>query len=119
MICCVYILSELSLTADEKKNSDTDSKDFFPSSIPKCDASYNGVIMPLSKPSLATHVLIIKFDETFAVLCYLRSEKLKLNLWENHKVHVSGKEQWVRGFEKPLLTVEDISQAGNLSINIQ
>ena len=92
----------------DKKEKDMPMPDF--TSVPPSDASYEGILLPLSKDTLyATHAIVMAVNGTYAAICYISHAKINFKLWENQKVHVSGKERWVKGWKRPLLTVESIN----------
>ncbi len=97
-------------TSDKKEKDMPPPPEF--TAVPASDASYEGILLPLSKDAVhATHAIVMTVNGTYAAICYLSPAKINFKLWENQKVHVSGKERWVKGWKRPLLTVESINPA--------
>ena len=63
------------------------------------------------KQAPATHALIVKVNDEEFVAAYLTAPELNLALWEKRRVRVNGTRYWVRGWRRPLITVEKIIPA--------
>ena len=57
------------------------------------------------------YALIVKVNEEEFISAYLTAPGLNLELWEKRQVRVNGRRHWVRGWHRPLITVDKIIPA--------
>lgn len=75
-------------------------------------AAAEGIVKPLNVPAgSATHMLALRVNSEDFIAAYLAAPGHNLKLWENRRVRVSGTGQWLRGRNRPLITVERIIPA--------
>ncbi len=89
--------------------------DFVP--LPEKDASYEGFLVLVKNSDSVKHALVLDVNGSLAPICYLHSEKDNLDLWLNQKVRVSGKENWVKDWKRPLIIVGKIEKS-SAEVNI-
>ncbi len=77
---------------------------------PMKNVTQDGFLVPVeSGVESVSYALAMKSNGVFAPVCYVRSSKLNLKLWENQKIQVSGKERWIRGWKRPLIEVDTVT----------
>lgn len=72
--------------------------------------SMEGFLVPLDPAAVyVTHAIASRVNKEYFPLCYIRAEKLNLKLWEGKKVQVTGKERWVKGWQRPVVEIDMIN----------
>lgn len=71
--------------------------------------SMEGILVPLDSDAVyVTHAIASRVNKEYFPLCYIRAEKLNLKLWEGKKVQVTGRERWVKGWQRPVVEIDMI-----------
>jgi uncharacterized protein YraI len=74
------------------------------------DVSVDGFIVPLAADSVfVTHAICTQVNGEYFPLCYVHAERQNLKLWEGQRVRVSGSQQWVLGWQRPVVHVRKIT----------
>lgn len=72
----------------------------------------NGVVMPVSESHRPfRHILAVAVNNTYFPLAYITNEGDDLDQWSGKSVRVSGTQQWIRGWARPMIKVQTIEAA--------
>ncbi len=59
---------------------------------------------------LATHALVIKVDDNYQTICYLRSKAFKLDEWQGKNVAIKGNVEQIAGWRRPIIIVDSLKE---------
>lgn len=69
-----------------------------------------GYIVPLRQGAkYVTHAVASKMNGGFFPLCYIHSKKHNLYLWKGKRVRVTGTQRWVKGWQRPVVDVSEVT----------
>lgn len=76
------------------------------------DITVEGFLVTLSKESTyVTHAIASRINGEYFPLCYVHSKDHNLKLWEGRRVNVTGKQRWVKNWQRPVVEVNKIAPA--------
>jgi uncharacterized protein YgiM (DUF1202 family) len=102
---------------DSPKKNDPKMKNAKQDILPFLDSkgkivTHEGQLVPLRKGNIyVTHAVAAKVNGEYFAFCYVHSDEYNLKLWENKKVNVTGVQRWVKGWQRPVVTVTKITPA--------
>lgn len=74
--------------------------------------SHEGMLLPLRKGAVyVTHAVAVKVNGEFFPFCYVHSDVYNLKLWEGKRVNVTGVQRWVKGWQRPVVSITKITPA--------
>ena len=101
----------------EKKSSKPKVKTADKETLPFLDSkwkivTHEGMLVPLRKNTLyVTHAVAEKVNDEYFPFCYVHSDVCNLKLWENRRVRVTGRQRWVKGWQRPVVDITKITPA--------
>jgi len=95
----------------EDKGSKVDSAESLPfiNSTGKI-VTVEGYLVALRKDAkYVTHAIAAKINGDYFPLCYIHSDTHNLNLWKGRRVNITGKQRWVKGWQRPVVDLTKIT----------
>jgi uncharacterized protein YgiM (DUF1202 family) len=69
-----------------------------------------GFLVALRKDSVyVTHAVASKINGEYFPLCYVHSDTHNLKLWEGRRVNITGRQRWVKGWQRPVVDLTKIN----------
>jgi uncharacterized protein YgiM (DUF1202 family) len=69
-----------------------------------------GYLVALRKDAkYVTHAIAAKINGDYFPLCYVHSDTHNLNLWKGRRVNITGKQRWVKGWQRPVVDLTKIT----------